>query len=225
MVSLLAQIKAVKSCVEVATGDHLVLQRSALAQLEESLKAARLQQVQVDPDSRRRAVQKQLELVRAKLLANTERLDKARAQVVVLEAFVASQSAKVQSLESELASITAAEPRKVIQLELPDDEEHRLERRLSELRAAKLQRPALAVPAILDFRGGSGGDLENHVAALQDDADGDSEPDFDEDMSKRRNGGNRTRPARPAARPIDAHPHPKEAVADKASLVKKSIGK
>ena len=169
------------------------------------------------PEQRRRDLEKQKADVEAKLAANRSKLDEARA-TAKLEGFVQSQSGRLARIVVELSSLPTtrgAAP----SLALEDAEEAVLLRRIDEIRAARHNmEPADSVSArerCVEIE--AGGELENYVAAV--------DADTDEDMpSSKMRIGVRARP-RAAVRPIDSHPHHKEAILDKTNLVKKAIGK
>ena len=211
------QITAVEGVIKVATGQHLVHQQDALAAFKADMAKARTDVTASKPPAERKSqLERQLKDVQAKLAANETKVTDAEAGLATLRTYVASQTARVQKLQLEIATLL-----------LPEDpfaaDEQRLLKQLEDLRAKRVAAPSPlepAAPALCDSAPfvDSGGEMQNYVATLEE------LPDEDGcDVSMRKPGGIKAA-STPAVRPRQ-YVHPKEAVDDSKGLVRKSIAK
>ena len=107
--SLREQIRAVEAVVRVAKGDHLAMQNEALDKLRSQLALACTKRDDgKQPSQRRVELERAISDVRTKLDANKLRLAEAQSQVVTFQGFVASQSTRLDELESKLSQLLAA---------------------------------------------------------------------------------------------------------------------
>ena len=136
MESLQTQIKAVRSCIQVAKGAHRELQESALSRLEEELKQARASHVHADPEHRREQLLRRKKQLDDKIASNAEKLRLAKVEVVRLEGFLAGQNAKSLAVQAELDALPPAalvgDRLPVVAIDASDPDEHGLLQRLQQ---------------------------------------------------------------------------------------------